>query len=98
MEITDVRVRKVAKEGKMKAVVSVTFENEFVVHDIKIIEGEKGLFIAMPSRKALDGEFRDIAHPINSETRDKIQKSILEKYQTILLTDNAVDEIAASED
>lgn len=97
MEITDVRVRKVAKEGKMKAVVSVTFENEFVVHDIKIIEGEKGLFIAMPSRKALDGEFRDIAHPINSETRDKIQKSILEKYQTILLTDNAIDEIAVSE-
>lgn len=98
MEITDVRVRKVAKEGKMKAVVSVTFENEFVVHDIKIIEGEKGLFIAMPSRKALDGEFRDIAHPINSETRDRIQKSILEKYQTILLTDHAVDEIAASEE
>lgn len=88
MEITDVRVRKVAKEGKMKAVVSVTFDNEFVVHDIKIIEGEKGLFIAMPSRKALDGEFRDIAHPINSETREKIQNYILDKYQTILLTDN----------
>ncbi|PKM51521.1 MAG: septation protein SpoVG [Firmicutes bacterium HGW-Firmicutes-7] len=98
MEITDVRVRKVAKDGKMKAVVSVTFENEFVVHDIKIIEGEKGLFIAMPSRKALDGEFRDIAHPINSETRDRIQKSILEKYQAILLTDNAVDEIAITEE
>lgn len=83
MEITDVRVRKITKEGKMKAVVSVTFDNEFVVHDIKVIEGEKGLFIAMPSRKALDGEFRDIAHPINSITRDKIQKYILEKYQTI---------------
>lgn len=90
MEITDVRVRKIAKEGKMKAVVSVTFDNEFVVHDIKVIEGEKGLFIAMPSRKALDGEFRDIAHPINSITRDKIQKSILEKYETISLED--VDE------
>lgn len=87
MEITDVRVRKIAKEGKMKAVVSVTFDNEFVVHDIKVIEGEKGLFIAMPSRKALDGEFRDIAHPINSMTRDKIQKSILEKYETISLED-----------
>ncbi len=87
MEITDVRVRKIAKEGKMKAVVSVTFDNEFVVHDIKVIEGEKGLFIAMPSRKALDGEFRDIAHPINSVTRDKIQKSILEKYETISLED-----------
>ncbi len=83
MEITDVRVRKITKDGKMKAVVSVTFDNEFVVHDIKVIEGEKGLFIAMPSRKALDGEFRDIAHPINSITRDKIQKLILEKYQTI---------------
>lgn len=85
MEITDVRVRKISKEGKMKAVVSVTFENEFVVHDIKVIEGEKGLFIAMPSRKALDGEFRDIAHPINSSTRDRIQKAILEKYETISL-------------
>lgn len=81
MEITDVRVRKVNKEGKMKAVVSITMDNEFVVHDIKVIEGEKGLFIAMPSRKAGDGEYRDIAHPINSETREKIQKIILEKYE-----------------
>ena len=70
MNITDVRVRKVAKEGKMKAVVSITIDDEFVVHDIKVIEGEKGLFIAMPSRKATDGEYRDIAHPINSATRD----------------------------
>ena len=67
MNITDVRVRKVAKEGKMKAVVSITIDEEFVVHDIKVIEGEKGLFIAMPSRKATDGEYRDIAHPINSD-------------------------------
>ena len=81
MNITDVRVRKVAKEGKMKAVVSITIDDEFVVHDIKVIEGEKGLFIAMPSRKASDGEYRDIAHPINSNTRDRIQKLILEKYQ-----------------
>jgi stage V sporulation protein G len=81
MQITDVRVRKVSKEGKMKAVVSITIDNEFVVHDIKVIEGDKGLFIAMPSRKAGDGEYRDIAHPINSETRDKIQKIILEKYE-----------------
>jgi len=80
MQITDVRVRKVSKEGKMKAVVSITLDTEFVVHDIKVIEGEKGLFIAMPSRKAGDGEYRDIAHPINSETRDKIQKIILESY------------------
>lgn len=81
MQITDVRIRKVEKEGKMKAVVSITIDEEFVVHDIKIIEGEKGLFIAMPSRKAADGEYRDIAHPINSETRERIQKLILDKYQ-----------------
>ena len=85
MNITDVRVRKVAKEGKMKAVVSITIDDEFVVHDIKVIEGEKGLFIAMPSRKATDGEYRDIAHPINSATRDMIQSVILDKYTTTLL-------------
>ena len=84
MEITDVRVRKVAKEGKMKAVVSITIDNEFVVHDIKVIEGEKGLFIAMPSRKAGDGEYRDIAHPINSQIRNKIQTMVLEKYEEAL--------------
>ncbi|MCI5758952.1 septation regulator SpoVG [Bilifractor sp. LCP19S3_H10] len=84
MQITDVRVRKVTKEGKMKAVVSITLDDEFAVHDIKIIEGEKGLFIAMPSRKTTDGEYRDIAHPINSETRDRIQKIILEKYGEVL--------------
>ncbi|MCI6677552.1 MAG: septation regulator SpoVG [Clostridiales bacterium] len=84
MQITDVRVRKVSKEGKMKAIVSITIDDEFVVHDIKIIEGEKGIFIAMPSRKAADGEYRDIAHPINSDTRDSIQKIILEKYQAVL--------------
>ena len=83
MVITDVRVRKVSKEGKMKAVVSITIDEEFVVHDIKVIEGEKGLFIAMPSRKAADGEYRDIAHPINSETRERIQSLILEKYQEV---------------
>ena len=98
MEITDVRVRKITKEGKMKAVVSVTFDNEFVIHDIKVIEGEKGLFIAMPSRKALDGEFRDIAHPINSTTRDRIQKSILEKYETISLDEGEVYEELAEMD
>ena len=75
------RVRKVAKDGKMKAVVSITLDDEFVVHDIKVIEGEKGLFIAMPSRKASDGGYRDIAHPINSETRERIQTIILEQYE-----------------
>jgi stage V sporulation protein G len=95
MEITDIRVRKINKDGKMKAVVSVTFDNEFVVHDIKVIEGDKGRFIAMPSRKTLDGEFRDIAHPINSETRDRIQKTVLEKYEMVLLSDDdAEDEVA----
>ncbi len=83
MQITDVRIRKVAKEGKMKAVVSITIDNEFVVHDIKVIEGEKGLFIAMPSRKAADGEYRDIAHPINSDTRNMIQTLILEQYEAM---------------
>lgn len=84
MKITDVRVRKVAKEGKLKAVVSITMDEEFVVHDIKVIEGEKGLFIAMPSKKAVDGEYRDIAHPINSETRERIQRTILERYETAM--------------
>lgn len=84
MEITDVRVRKMNKEGKMKAVVSITIDDEFVVHDIKIIEGEKGLFMAMPSRRTLDGEYRDIAHPINSSTRERLQTLLLEKYQEAL--------------
>ena len=83
MTITDVRVRKIAKDGKMKAIVSVTFDNEFVVHDIKVIEGEKGLFIAMPSRKTADGEYRDIAHPINCETRGAMQELILKKYAEV---------------
>ena len=81
MNITDVRVRKIAKEGKMRAVVSITIDDEFVVHDIKVIEGEKGLFIAMPSRKSSDREYRDIAHPINTQTRDKLQKLVLEAYE-----------------
>lgn len=84
MQITDVRVRKITKEGKMKAIVSITLDNEFVVHDIKVIEGEKGLFIAMPSKKAADGEYRDIAHPINSGTRESIQRRILESYERAL--------------
>lgn len=81
MNVTDVRVRKVAKEGKMKAVVSITIDGEFVVHDIKVIESDKGLFIAMPSRKAADGEYRDIAHPINQSVRNYLQELILERYQ-----------------
>ena len=90
MKITDVRVRKVTKQGKMRAVVSVTFDNEFVVHDIKVIEGERGLFIAMPSKKSTDGEYRDIAHPINSETRARIQDYILEKYAETPITEEEI--------
>ena len=85
MQVTDVRVRKIEKEGKMKAIVSITLDNEFVIHDIKVIEGEKGLLIAMPSRKADDVEYRDIAHPINSGTRDMIHNVILNKYETTTL-------------
>lgn len=84
MQITDVRVRKITKEGKMKAIVSITLDDEFVVHDIKVIEGEKGLFIAMPSKKSADGEYRDIAHPINSSTRENIQTIILNAYEKAL--------------
>jgi stage V sporulation protein G len=83
MEITDVRIRKIATEGKMKAIVSITFDNEFVVHDIKVIEGQSGLFIAMPSRKTPDGEFKDIAHPINTQTRERIQTAILGEYEKV---------------
>ena len=85
MQITDVRVRKITKEGKMRAIVSITIDDEFVIHDIKVIEGDKGLFIAMPSKKATDGEYRDIAHPINSSTRERIQKVILQGYEKALL-------------
>ena len=81
MQVTDVRVRKIEKEGKMKAIVSITLDNEFVIHDIKVIEGEKGLFIAMPSKKTADGEYRDVAHPINSGTRERIQSIFLRKYE-----------------
>ena len=85
MKITDVRVRKVsANEGNLRAVVSITMDDEFVVHDIKVIEGDKGLFIAMPSRKASDGVYRDIAHPISKTTREMIQNRILEKYEEVM--------------
>ena len=90
MTITDVRIRKIAAEGKMKAIVSITFDNELVVHDIKVIEGQNGLFIAMPSRKTPDGEFKDIAHPINTDTREKIQSSILKAYEAAVEEENVV--------
>lgn len=81
MKITDVRIRKLKDDGKMKAVVSVTFEEAFVVHDIKIIEGQTGLFVAMPSRKVGEADYRDIAHPINSAMRSELQKVIFEAYE-----------------
>ena len=84
MNITDVHVRKITQEGKMKAVVCITLDDVFVVHDIKVIEGEKGLFIAMPSKKTADGEYRDIAHPINSATRELVQTTILSAYKEAL--------------
>ncbi len=88
MQITDVRVRKVASQNRMKAIASVTFDEVFVIHDIKVIESDKGLFIAMPSRKTPNGEFKDIAHPINTETREAIQNAIIAKYNE---TDDQVD-------
>ena len=91
MQITDVRVRCIDKEGKMKAVFSVTIDNEFVIHDIKVIECDKGLFIAMPSRMASDGEYRDIAHPINSQTRDIMQRTIIEKYKSTVLDNEKLE-------
>ena len=97
MQITDVRVRKITKEGKMKAVVSITLDDEFVVHDIKVIEGEKGLFIAMPSRKMGEGDFRDIAHPLNSDTRNRIREAIFKEYEKILENAVATNEETAEE-
>ncbi len=84
MDITSITIRKMGSEGKMKAIVSVTFDNAFVVHDIKVIEGTNGFFIAMPSRKTQDGEFKDIVHPINSEFRDRLSSEVLKKYQEAL--------------
>ncbi len=80
MQITDVRLRKVISEGRMKAIASITIDGEFVVHDIRVIDGNNGMFVAMPSKKTPDGEFRDIAHPISSGTRQKIQEAVLQEY------------------
>lgn len=80
MEVTDVRIRKITNEGRMKAIVSITIDNQFVVHDVRVIEGNNGLFVAMPSKRTPDGEFKDIAHPINTETRELIQAAVLSAY------------------
>ena len=92
LEITDIRIKKIASEGKMKAVVSVTFDNAFVVHDIKIIEGQDKLFTAMPSRKTPDNEFKDIAHPINSQMRDTLESAILNEFDKYLASEVSVAE------
>lgn len=92
MNVTDVRIRTMEKEGKLKAVASITIDDCFVIHDIKVIEGDHGLFIAMPSRKAQDGTYKDIAHPINSDTRAELQKLILERFESVA---NSVMESAA---
>lgn len=97
MDITDVRIRKINDEGKMKAVVSITFDDEFVVHDIKIIDGQNGLFIAMPSRKMGEGDFKDIAHPLKSETRNRIKEAIFVEYEKVLAEREAERKAAAEE-
>lgn len=96
MQITDVRVRKLSDEGKMRGIVSVTFDNAFVVHDIKIIEGQNGLFIAMPSRKVSEGEFRDIAHPINADMRFELQDQIIKAYEEA--KENIIEEAEINEE
>lgn len=90
VQITDVRLRKVNTEGRMKAIASITIDHEFVVHDIRVIEGNNGLFVAMPSKRTPDGEFRDIAHPISSATRQKIQEAVLDLYNR---ADEQVEEL-----
>ena len=94
MDITDVKIRKIKKEGKLKGIASITFDDEFVVHDIKIIQGERGLFVVMPSRKSVRGDFKNIAHPINSSARDKVENSIIQKFKSIFL-EEATSEVAA---
>ncbi len=98
MVITDVKVRRIQSDGKMKAVVSITIDDMFVVHDIKIIEGVNGLFVAMPSKKIGDADYRDIAHPINSETRAYLQKVIFEAYEKEAASDALAEEQSAETD
>lgn len=96
MEVTDVRLRRVSTDGRMRAIASITFDNEFVVHDVRVIEGNNGLFVAMPSKRTPDGEFRDIAHPINSETRAKVQDAVLAEYHRQGELEEKLEEAGAS--
>lgn len=95
MQITDVRLRRVNSDGRMKAIASITIDNEFVVHDIRVIDGNNGMFVAMPSKRTPDGEFRDIAHPISSATREKIQNAVLQEYENAASEDSEVIEEGA---
>ncbi|EUJ48636.1 septation regulator SpoVG [Paenilisteria rocourtiae] len=104
MQVTDVRLRRVETDGRMRAIASITLDEEFVVHDIRVIDGNNGLFVAMPSKRGVDGEFRDIAHPINSDTRGKIQEVVLAEYVRVgeeessaVSEDVAVEEEVAAE-
>ena len=96
MEVTDVRLRRVNTDGRMRAIASITLDNEFVVHDIRVIDGNNGLFVAMPSKRTPDGEFRDIAHPISSGTRGKIQEAVLAEYHRLGELEIEFEEAGAS--
>ncbi|SES40740.1 septation regulator SpoVG [Salipaludibacillus aurantiacus] len=96
MEVTDVRLRRVNTEGRMLAIASITIDDEFVVHDIRVIDGNNGMFVAMPSKRTPDGEFRDIAHPISSKTREKIQTAVLEEYDRVGEKEEEFEEAGAS--
>ncbi|MGO0058519.1 septation regulator SpoVG [Brevibacillus fluminis] len=95
MEVTDVRLRRVNTDGRMKAIASITIDHEFVVHDIRVIDGNNGMFVAMPSKRTPDGEFRDIAHPISSATREKIQAAVLNEYERVGLEEEEKVEAGA---
>jgi stage V sporulation protein G len=96
VEVTDVRLRRVNTEGRMKAIASITIDHEFVIHDIRVIDGNNGMFVAMPSKRTPDGEFRDIAHPITSTTREKIQNAVLTEYHRMGEMESALEEAGAS--
>ena len=98
MVITDVRIRKLHSEGRMKAIVSITFDDAFAVHDIKVVEGDKGLFVAMPSKRMPDGEYKDIAHPISSGVREMVQTAVLKEYEVALAAAEAEAALIESEE
>lgn len=98
MNITDIRIRQIKDGGRMKAIASVTFDGDFVVHDMKVIEGTDGLFLAMPSRRIPSGSFRDIAHPINSKTRNELEEAVINEFHKVVAEEDAVEEVSSAED